>query len=79
MLMHAMAQWPSVITEEFWSYAFAYATHINNNVPRVCNREDNPTSPVTKTMIDALFPQREIVSLQTRQRLIISLFRWKLH
>lgn len=34
MLLHAMARWPSVINETFWSFAFKLAVHQHNHLPR---------------------------------------------
>ena len=34
MLLHAMEQWGSVITTEFWPYAISHAIRIHNSTPR---------------------------------------------
>jgi hypothetical protein len=41
MLLHAMACWPGVITEEFWSYAYKLAAHQHNHLPS----RKSPTTP----------------------------------
>ena len=33
MLLHAMEQWGSVITTEFWPYAISHAIRIHNSTP----------------------------------------------
>jgi hypothetical protein len=33
MLLHAMARWPAVITEAFWSFAYKLAVHQHNHLP----------------------------------------------
>jgi hypothetical protein len=41
MLLHAMACWPGIITEEFWSYSYKVAAHQHNDLPS-CK---SPTTP----------------------------------
>jgi hypothetical protein len=54
MLLHAMDQWPDVITAEFWSFAFLHAVRLHNCTPRpgqsespftLFTNEDSPLSP----------------------------------
>ena len=54
MLLHAMDQWPDVITAEFWSFAFMHAVRLHNCTPRpgtsespftLFSNEDSPLSP----------------------------------
>ena len=33
MLIHAMARWPNVVDDSFWSFAFQLATHQHNHLP----------------------------------------------
>jgi hypothetical protein len=41
MLLHAMARWPGIITEEFWSNAYKLAAHQHNHLPS----HKSPTTP----------------------------------
>jgi hypothetical protein len=54
MLLHAIDQWPDVITAEFWSFVFLHAVRLHNCTPRpgqsespftLFTNEDSPLSP----------------------------------
>jgi hypothetical protein len=52
MLLHAMARWPAVITEAFWSSAYKLAVHQHNHIPS----RKSPTTPFKSfTMQDDAF------------------------
>jgi hypothetical protein len=61
MLLHAMDQWPDVITAEFWSFAFLHAVWLHNCTPHpgesespftLFTNEDLPLSPkVSKCLV----------------------------
>jgi hypothetical protein len=64
MLLHAMDQWPYVITAEFWSFAFLHAVWLHNCTPRpgqsespftLFTNEDSPLSQNDFKVFGSLF------------------------